>query len=215
MLDKNYECPTCGTHDRNLYGRCYHPGCPDGHDQYSRPIPADKTKPPLTLDDRKTGRVLWLVVLFIIVSTVYACTSYIAHATDHGFSLVRPRTTFSQWIESLKQPDDTEPKASCCGLGDAYEADVYDIDGYEHGRRLCQATITDGSEKKWPDGTSRKMIADGTQVEFPCAKVNPASDGNPTPHAWIFLNVGYDDGQHTGPTPIYGTYCFIPMQPGS
>lgn len=29
----DYTCGPCGSHDRTRYTRCYHPGCPDGHDQ--------------------------------------------------------------------------------------------------------------------------------------------------------------------------------------
>ena len=212
--DPNYECATCGTHDRSLFARCQHPGCPDGHDQggtYYPPI-ASESRASLNPEDRKMGRVLWLVILFIIISTVYSCTAYLAHATDHGFSLIQPKSDRSLWIEGVQRPD--MPKTAeqfypCCGKGDMYEADVYDIEGYDNGRQTCSATITDGSAKQWPDGTHRIAIPNGTTFNFPCDKVNHPEDGNPTGHAQAFLSVSRYPEDH-----ITGTWCFIPLPPG-
>jgi hypothetical protein len=72
---ENYKCIVCGTHDPDLFARCYHPMCPDGHDQPGR-FPSYPPAP-LSLETRKSGRVVLLVILFAVISLIYACTSQI------------------------------------------------------------------------------------------------------------------------------------------
>ena len=45
-----------------------------------------------------------------------------------------------RWFQGLKQPDN--PRVPCCGEADAYEADIFEVDG---GRYV--AIITDGKER--------------------------------------------------------------------
>ncbi len=122
----------------------------------------------------------------------------VAYATDHGFDQSNPVT---QWFETVPMPDTQQ---SCCGLGDAYEADVWtkNPDG------SYEATITDGSGIVYPDGTTRAPIANGTVIHVPAEKVNPPKDGNPTGHGVIFMAV-YKGALSNGP------FCFILLPLGS
>jgi hypothetical protein len=74
---KPYWCPVCGVKDIDAYMRCYHPGCPDGRDQARNATPRYPPAPRRALapEDRKAGRVLLLVVMFAIISIIYACTA--------------------------------------------------------------------------------------------------------------------------------------------
>jgi hypothetical protein len=151
-----------------------------------------------------------MMILMLVVVLVYSCSR--ARATDHGFD---HSTVIGAWMEGLKIPDGSN--GSCCGKGDAYEADIYDIDGYQNGRKECVAEITDGSAKEWPDGSRRYPIPNGLKFSFPCMKVNPPSDGNPTGHAIAFISATRkNDG--TGNflfDKINNVYCFVPLPPGS
>jgi predicted RNA-binding protein with TRAM domain len=116
---------------------------------------------------------------------------------DRGFDHSKPLV---KWFDTVQRPD-ARP-ATCCGLADAYEGDVY-VNRGDH----YDVTITDGSEITYPDGTHRLPIANGTVVNVPIAKVTQPKDGNPTGHGVLFITV--QDGK-----PL-GTYCFVPMLPGS
>lgn len=73
---KPYKCIVCGTPDPDTFTRCNHPMCPDGHDQPGRfPIYPPTPRRAITPEDRKAGRVILLVVMFAIVSMIYACTA--------------------------------------------------------------------------------------------------------------------------------------------
>jgi hypothetical protein len=37
-----------------------------------------------------------------------------------------------RWFQGLRQPDD--PTVSCCGEADAYEADIFEVDGGHYAR---------------------------------------------------------------------------------
>jgi hypothetical protein len=207
MVAKPYKCIVCGNTDPDTFARCYHPGCPDGHDQPGRFPSYPPT--PLTAEDRRAGRVILLILAFLLISMVYACNLVLstAHAADHGYDHSAPVV---QWFDGLLQPDRpvaaTDPLLyGCCTKSDAYEADIYDVEGYNTGRKMCNATITEGSEKKFADSSTRTAIPNGTKIEFACSKVNPPKDGNPTGHAWIFAAAS---GVHT-------TFCFVPLLPGS
>jgi hypothetical protein len=81
------------------------------------------------------------------------------------------------------------------------------------------ATITDGSEKTFPDGSKRLPIPKGTTFKFPLSKVVKEDKGNPTITAWAFLMVSprYDsDGSIIGNQPNYISviFCVVPL-PGS
>ena len=152
----------------------------------------------------------WIMVAIATAFIVAIAFGGSVRAMDHGFD---HSTAIGAWFETVPMPtDQTAPRSKCCGKGDAYEADIYDIEGYEHGRKMCKAVITDGSAKVWPDGTRREPLANGTEFEFECVHVNPPEDGNPTGHAQAFLNVG-SWGDEKGK--IKNVYCFVPLPPGS
>jgi hypothetical protein len=74
-----------------------------------------------------------------------------------------------QWYQQLMQPDN--PRVSCCGEADAFEADNYEVEGDHY-----VAVITDGKGK----------IPNGTKVPVPNHKMK-WDDGNPTGHGVIFI----------------------------
>ena len=84
-----------------------------------------------------------------------------------------------RWFQGLKQPDN--PRVSCCGEADAYEADIFEVDG---GRYV--AVITDGKGE----------IPNGTKIPVPNHKMK-WDEGNPTGHSIIFIGV---QGQ---------VYCYV------
>lgn len=89
------------------------------------------------------------------------------------------RPEFQEWYESLKMPDN--PLVPCCGIGDAYFADVVRVrDGKTY------AVITDDR----PDRplNMRHHVPVGTEIEVPKEKLKWDA-GNPTGHVVIFLNV--------------------------
>src|SRR3979411_1602304 len=76
-----------------------------------------------------------------------------------------------RWFQGLRQPDN--PRVSCCGEADAYEADIFEVDG---GRYV--AVITDGKGE----------IPNGTKIPVPNHKLK-WDEGNPTGHGIIFIGV--------------------------
>lgn len=119
---------------------------------------------------------------------------------EKGYDRESPRT---QWFETLMQPDN--PTAKCCGKADGYEADIYQ----NNGNGTWTVEITNGREMKWPDGTVRPGIPDGTKFIIPSEKVNPPVDGNPTGHAWLFLKIDPNTNQ------VVKIYCFVRLPDGS
>lgn len=86
--------------------------------------------------------------------------------------------THDQWYRDLKQPDN--PSVPCCGLADAYWADVVRVrDGRSY------AVVTDDREDA-PLG--RHHVPLGKEIEIPKEKLKWDA-GNPTGHAVIFLNI--------------------------
>jgi hypothetical protein len=73
------------------------------------------------------------------------------------------------WYPKVKEPDTGK---SCCGEGDAFEADDFEIEGDHY-----IAVITDG----------KGYIANGTRIVVPNSKIQPLPL-NPTGHGIIFLN---------------------------
>ena len=84
-----------------------------------------------------------------------------------------------QWFQSLMQPD--QPYMSCCGEADAFEADLFEVEGDHY-----VAIITDG----------KGLLASGTRIPVPNAKMKWDA-GNPTGHGVIFIGT---QGQ---------VYCYI------
>lgn len=104
-----------------------------------------------------------------------------AHAREGGdWSQVDPEVR--EWIQSLKMPDN--PTMSCCGLADAYEADLGE-------------QTADGQNFAIITGTRGNPLPVGTRLWIPPRKVQNRQ-GNPTDHVIVFANTS-------------GTvYCFIP-----
>ena len=76
-----------------------------------------------------------------------------------------------QWFRDLKQPDN--PKQSCCGEADAYEADLFEVDNDHY-----VAIITNG----------KGVIPNGTKIPVPTHKLK-WDKGNPTGHGIIFIGL--------------------------
>ena len=79
-----------------------------------------------------------------------------------------------QWFQSLMQPDN--PVQSCCGEGDAFEADNWEIE--QDGTFV--AIVTDG----------KGAVPNGTRVVVPDRKLKWDA-GNPTGHGIIFLTSSF------------------------
>ncbi len=93
--------------------------------------------------------------------------------------------TIQQWFQGLVQPDN--PKLSCCGESDSFEADNYETEGNHY-----VAIITDGYGV-WPNGT---------RIAVPNSKINTLNS-NPTGHGYLFLKAGTKD-----------VYCYAPPTSG-
>jgi hypothetical protein len=84
-----------------------------------------------------------------------------------------------KWFQGLRQPDN--PRVSCCGEADAYEADIFEVGGGGY-----IAVITDG----------KGDIPNGTRIAVPNHKIK-WDEGNPTGHGIIFIGI---QGQ---------VYCYV------
>lgn len=190
-----YRCPVCDW-DEQAYLRCNHPGCPDGHDPghptARRWATLRETYP--TEEELCRPLVPGWAALVIFVATLLVCLWLgKAHAMDHGFD---PNNATVKWFESLQRPD--QP-GSCCGKGDGYPVGDY----VENPDGSVDATISDGSAKLYPDGTTRNYFQTGAVVHVPKEVVNPLHDDldNPTDTSWIFMTV------HAGEVGV--VYCLI------
>jgi hypothetical protein len=76
-----------------------------------------------------------------------------------------------RWFQGLTQPDN--PWVSCCGEADAYEADIFEVEGGHY-----VAIVTDGKGE----------IPNGTKIPVPDYKIK-WDEGNPTGHGIIFIGV--------------------------
>ena len=83
------------------------------------------------------------------------------------------------WFQELRQPDN--PRLSCCGEADAFEADMFEVEGGHY-----VAIITDG----------KGVIPNGTRVPVPDRKMK-WDEGNPTGHGIIFIG------------PAGQVYCYV------
>lgn len=108
-----------------------------------------------------------------------------------------PVNVLGTWFESLTN----EIGGSCCGLGDAYEADLFET---EKGGAIY-AVITDGREFAFhkrsdpPDVIhKRREIKEGTRVYIPATALTH-SKGNPTGHGVVFISQG----------DLKTVYCFV------
>lgn len=91
-----------------------------------------------------------------------------AMARDNGQWGNQP-TYLRERFQKLMQPDN--PRMSCCGEADAFEADSFEVRGDEY-----VAIITDG----------RGVIPNGTRISVPNQKLK-WDEGNPTGHGIIFI----------------------------
>lgn len=90
------------------------------------------------------------------------------------------------WFPTVKVPD--QPAMSCCGIADAYEADIYRV---EDGKTIARVTKGDA---KWQTGH---------EVVIPPNRIVPfRSHGNPTGHGVVFIGSA---GQ---------VYCYLPPPGG-
>lgn len=91
----------------------------------------------------------------------------------------------SEWYATLKQPDN--PIMSCCGWGDAYEADQQEFD--EAGNLIAIITDTCPDVRELPDGRviSRPHLKRGTKILVPKSKIRKHPVENPTDHTIIFV----------------------------
>jgi hypothetical protein len=113
-----------------------------------------------------------------IVIITLALASLPALARDNGQWEHQP-AAIRQWFQELKQPD--QPRVSCCGEADAYEADSFEVQGDHY-----VAIITDG----------KGVLSPGTKIPVPNHKMKWDA-GNPTGHGIIFIGT---QGQ---------VYCYV------
>jgi hypothetical protein len=122
----------------------------------------------------------FIITLFILVISSTA----LAHGDKPHWEDMTPE--LKEWYGSLKRPD--VPEYSCCGLADAYWADIVEV---KDGQVIV--TITDDR----PDGPlGRPHRPVGTKIMVPADKmvnlnngVN-ANKGNPTGHSILFIGRG-------------------------
>ena len=127
-----------------------------------------------TTSDKLTG----VVVTFASAQRVLAFMTTLAPSVhlirydpewDNGPPHIR------KWFQGLMQPDD--PRVSCCGEADAYEADLFERDGNN-----WVAVITG----QGPGVANKPYIAEGTRIRVPNSKMK-WDQGNPTGHGIIFI----------------------------
>src|ERR1700730_1212721 len=130
-------------------------------------------------------KVRWLTTFGISLGVLAAMFIGAAKSRDLG-QWENGDPAVREWYRSLKQPDN--PIVPCCGESDAYFADEIHVrDGKTY------ATITDDRDDA-PLG--RHHVPVGTEIFIPDHKLK-WSDGNPTGHAIVFLNVNNE------------AYCYV------
>lgn len=129
-----------------------------------------------------------LIVLAVAAVAFLSVVCERAHAREGGdWSSVDPDTR--AWIKSLHRPDIGDGKsASCCGEGDAYEADLGEVGD-------------DGKNYAIVTGTRGNPLPVGTRLEIRKGSIQN-TEGNPTEHVIVFANeAGY-------------VFCFVPNGAG-
>jgi hypothetical protein len=109
----------------------------------------------------KEESMLRLIIIILMLSLP-------AWARDNGQWEHEP-AFIRQWFEKLMQPD--HPRVSCCGEADAYEADIFEVEGDHY-----VAVITNG----------KGVFPEGLRVPVPNHKMK-WDEGNPTGHGIIFI----------------------------
>jgi hypothetical protein len=132
------------------------------------------------------------------VSLIVATALNVAAIAKPGGDWSATPQEVREWIARQKQPDN--PTNSCCGEGDAYFADAFEV---VNGKVF--AIITDDRDD-FPLG--RPHVAVGTRIEVPPNKmVDSRDDVNPSGHGVIFLMnyVDEDSGEYGN-----SVLCFVP-----
>jgi|GEM_PF-554445 len=130
----------------------------------------------------------WPIVVLLLVLTLVMIAA--AHARDLG-QWDTTSQQIRQWYQTLMQPDN--PTVPCCGEGDAYWADSFDVDDDKY-----VAIITD---PRPDEPLKRAHIEIGTRVLIPSGKIK-YDQSNPTGHGIVFM-ARYDNGGET-------VYCYLP-----
>lgn len=131
----------------------------------------------------------------LAVLTLLASCAQPAFARDNG-QWSGASEARRQWFSGLVQPDSSPSwPISCCGAADAYEADLYEVDGKE-----IIAIITDGTG----NDSGKVTIPDGTRIKVPAGKVvtGKQAASNPTGHGWVFLGEADDETERH-------VYCWV------
>jgi len=141
---------------------------------------ADAHKSPLTgtLGAGDTASVAFIVVVVMLASGQRPFGLMLPpseHLVRHDPEWEKSPPHVRKWFQSLMQPDD--PRVSCCGEADAYEADLFERDG-DH----WVAIITG----QGPGAASKPYIPEGTRISVPKSKMK-WDQGNPTGHGIIFI----------------------------
>jgi len=89
-----------------------------------------------------------------------------------------------EWFRKLTIPDDPTHLASCCGQGNAVEADNFEVLGNQY-----VAIVTDG----------HGLVPDGTRIVIPNSKRN-IETSNPTGHGILFLDSGHQPICYVSPS---------------
>jgi hypothetical protein len=121
-------------------------------------------------------RIAHTVPAFVVLA--FIALGATAAARDNGQWADSP-AEIREWFQSLRQPD--HPRISCCGEADAFEADIFEVEGDHY-----VAIITNG----------KGVIQNGSRISVPNAKMK-WDKGNPTGHGIIFIG---DRGQ---------IYCYV------
>lgn len=126
------------------------------------------------------GKLMWVGPLFYLALAGLTLLGIVAlaHAGDSRSLNPTGDKAIAEWFQQLRQPD--QPRVSCCGEADAFEADEWRDD-----KGAYMAIITDG----------RGVIPNGTAVRVPDAKLAPPTLAlnqdarNLTGHGIIFLHI--------------------------
>src|SRR5215217_1332675 len=117
-----------------------------------------------------------LVAVFLCNIALTLTSIGVSHARDLGQWEQRPPHV-REWFQKLTQPDN--PRKSCCGEADAYEADYFEVAGDQY-----VAIITNGAGD---ERLGKRAIPNGTRFVVPNHKLK-WDDGNPTAHGFLFLD---------------------------
>jgi hypothetical protein len=133
--------------------------------------------------------------LLVFIGTLCPCA-----AMDHGWPKDDKKT---QWMEAQKIPP--EYAVSCCGKGEAYFVDRYEVlPNGDH-----RVWVDHGESVTFPDGTVRPYLSPEPFI-VPADSVNKPEDDldNPFDHSIVFLQVT-DGRPSVAADGSLTIYCFI------